>query len=135
MNSATFFSHEKLKAYQRAIEFVAWLQPVLESLPASASVRSQLDRASTSIPLNLAEGNGKFSAKERGRFFQISNGSALESAACLDVATAKGFILAEQTIEGKKLLVEVVSMVMALLAKLGSRLQEEEPSYGGEEED
>src|SRR5947207_6782236 len=41
--------------------------------------------ASTSIPLNIAEGNGKFSAKDRARFFEMARGSALECAACLDV--------------------------------------------------
>ena len=28
------FSHEKLIVYQRSIEFVAWLEPLLEKLPA-----------------------------------------------------------------------------------------------------
>ena len=34
-----------------------WLEPVLQKLPKSLSVADQLDRASTSIPLNIAEGN------------------------------------------------------------------------------
>src|SRR5438067_12729265 len=41
--------------------------------------------ASTSIPLNIAEGNGKFSARDRARFFEMARGSTLECAACLDV--------------------------------------------------
>jgi hypothetical protein len=63
------FSHEKLIVHQKAIAFVAWTQPLIESLP-KVSVRDQLDRASTSIPLNLAEGNVKFSTADRARYLQ-----------------------------------------------------------------
>jgi hypothetical protein len=53
------FDHEKLKAYQRAIQFVAWVTPLLENLEKSKPVRDQLDRASTSIPLILTFLNGE----------------------------------------------------------------------------
>lgn len=56
----TSLDHEKLEVYQAALEFISWTVPLSERLPASASVRNQLDRASTSVPLNIAEGNGKF---------------------------------------------------------------------------
>src|SRR5438046_3273953 len=66
----------------------------LDRLPGNVSVRNQLDRASTSVPLNIAEGNGKFTSPDRCRFFDNSRGSALESAACLDVMVAKRFVSA-----------------------------------------
>ena len=75
------FSHEKLIVYQRSIELVAWLEPLLDKLPAKIAAKDQLDRASTSVPLNIAEGNGKFSMKDRARFFQMALGSGLECAA------------------------------------------------------
>ena len=129
------FSHEKLKACQRAIEFVSWAHPLIESLPASASVRNQLDRASTSVPLNLAEGNGKFSMRDRARYFQIACGSALECAACLNVIVARKMKSDEEVATGKSLLLEIVNMTMALLDRIGSRLAEEPASYGLEEEE
>ena len=52
----------------------------------------QLKRASTSILLNFAEGNGKKSMKERQRFFRIAKGSLYEVAAIYDVALSFGFI-------------------------------------------
>ena len=55
------FDFEKLDVYPKAIEFVAWSQSVIESLPTSVSARQQLERSSTSIPLNIAEGNVKAS--------------------------------------------------------------------------
>jgi four helix bundle protein len=63
--TAFTFDHEKLVAYQRSIQFVAWATDLLESVPAKLSVSDQLDRASTSVPLNIAEGNGKFTRPDR----------------------------------------------------------------------
>src|SRR5688500_2430991 len=84
-----FFSHEKLEVYQEAIAFIAWLTTVLESAGRVGDVRDQLDRASTSVSLNIAEGNGKYAPKDRCRFFDIAHGSSLECAAGLDVLVAK----------------------------------------------
>ena len=83
------FDHEKLTVYQDSIRFVVWAGERLETLPKSLAAYDQLDRASTSIPLNIAEGNGKYTAPDRCRFFDIARGSALECAACLDVLVAK----------------------------------------------
>ena len=52
----------------------------------------QVKRASTSIMLNFAEGNGKKGLKERQRFFRIAKGSLYEVAAVYDVALSFGFI-------------------------------------------
>ena len=81
------FDHEKLNVYQTAVVFVAWSSDLLTDIPKSIPVYSQFDRASTSIPLNIAEGNGKYAPADRCRFFDIARGSALECAACLDVST------------------------------------------------
>src|ERR1043166_3970870 len=85
----TSLDHEKLDVYQMSLRFITWTLPLLEKLPLNAAVRSQLDRASTSIPLNIAEGNGKFTAADRCRFFDNAHGAALSCAACLDLVAAK----------------------------------------------
>ena len=118
------FSHEKLTVYQKAIAFVAWVQPSLEALPRVA-VRDQLDRASTSVPLNIAEGNVKFSTADRARFLQIAQGSAVECAACLDVMVARGLAESPLVVEGKSLLEEVVRMPAGMLDRLGYRFDED----------
>jgi len=117
------FSHEKLTVYQKAIAFVAWVQPRLETLPRVA-VRDQLDRASTSVPLNIAEGNAKFSTADRARYFQTAQGSAVECAACLDVMVARGLSDSTLAAEGKVQLEEVVRMLAGMLDRLGYRFDE-----------
>ncbi len=109
------FDHEKLQVYQESVAFVSWLEPLLDKLPKTIAVRDQLDRASTSIVLNLAEGNGKFTAPDRCRFFDISRGSALECAASLDVLAAKGRCEAEVVSAGKERLRKIVSMLVGLI--------------------
>ena len=109
------FDHEKLTVYQRSIEFVVWTEKLLGEISRSVAVYRQLDRAATSIPLNIAEGNGKYQAADRCRFFDIARGSAFESAACLDVLLAKGIVVNERAHEGKEILIEIVSMMVGLI--------------------
>jgi len=109
------FDHEKLDVYQESLLFVAWLEPILQGLPKTLAVRDQPDRASTSIPLNLAEGNGKFTAPDRCRFFDIARGSALECAAALDVLVFKGRYGPAEVTAGKEHLRRIVSMIVGLI--------------------
>lgn len=111
----TQFDHEKLDVYQKAIAFVSYADDILESLPRSLAAHGQLVRASTSIPLNIAEGNGKHTPADRCRYFDIARGSALESAACLDVLVAKKRVEESAAIRGKKFLLSIVSMLVGLV--------------------
>ena len=91
-----WFPHENLDVYREAIAFVAWVSSLLEELVRAGGVKDQLDRASTSIALNIAEGNGKYALKDRCRFFDIAHGSSLECAAGLDILVAKAKLTTEQ---------------------------------------
>ncbi len=114
-NSEFWFDHEKLEVYRESIAFVAWVSQLMELIPRLGDVKDQLDRASTSIALNLAEGNGKYSLKDRCRYFDIAHGSALECAAGLDTPVAKGKLTADQIRAGKEKLQRIVRMVMGLI--------------------
>ncbi len=103
-----WFDHEKLEVYREAIAFIAWLSALLEGTVRVGEVKDQLDRASTSIPLNIAEGNGKYAPKDLCRYFDTANGSALECAAGLDVLVAKGKLAPNQVRPGKERLQKIV---------------------------
>lgn len=124
------FDHEKLNVYQRSLQFVVWTTELLERIPTRLSAHGQIERASTSIPLNIAEGNGRYTAADRCRFFDIARGSALECAAALDVLVAKK-VLTEKEIEtGKTHLIEIVNMLVGLIrSNSETRLHEDEISY------
>jgi len=80
------FDHERLDVYRLSIEYVAFSYDLAKTLAGSnRHARDQWLRAAQSIPLNIAEGNGKHSLKDKNRFFEIARGSALECVSIHDV--------------------------------------------------
>jgi four helix bundle protein len=131
----TYFDHEKLDVYQESIAFCGWVGELLSEIAVKAAAKDQLDRASTSLPLNIAEGNGKFSTADRSRFLEIARGSALECAACLDVLVVRKLILESRASLGKEQLVRIVNMLMGMLKRFSERagfLRESEGVYADE---
>jgi four helix bundle protein len=116
-----WFDHEKLEVYRESIAFIAWLSPIREGTVRSGDVKDQLDRASTSITLNIAEGNGKYTPKDRCRFFDIAHGSALECAAGLDILVAKAKLTPDQIRPGKERLQRIVRMLIGLIKSKSTR--------------
>jgi four helix bundle protein len=132
-----YFDHEKLDVYREAIDFCGWVGEFLATISAKAAAKDQLDRASTSIPLNIAEGNGKFSGRDRARFLEMARGSALECAACLDVLLVRKLTREDQIAAPKEKLARIVQMLIGLLRKFSERagvLREDDPGYFAEHE-
>ena len=132
MSKEFLFDHEKLFVYQESLDFVKWVDQILKQCEGRAAVKDQLDRASTSIILNLAEGNGKFAIRDRCRFLDIACGSAVECAACLDVLVAKSLLTSDLALEGKRKLNSILSKLIALKQSVLARLREEESIYAAE---
>ncbi len=109
------FDHEKLNVYQAGINFVAWSSDLLVAIPKTIPIHNQFERASVSIPLNIAEGNVRRRRADRCRYFDTARRSAIECAACLDVLVAKGLVEQRVIEEGKRMLVEIVSMLVSLI--------------------
>ena len=118
------FDHERLDVYRVAIAFVVIANDVVESLPRGRGyLADQLQRASTSVVLNIAEGAGEFSAKEKARFYRMAKRSATESAtecaAILDVCQQLGLIAEERYRVGREHLLRTVSMLVRLVRSIG----------------
>jgi four helix bundle protein len=112
------FSHEKLDVYRLAIEYSKWAFLICKRLSGNhRHAREQLLRAAQSIPLNIAEGNGRTTDADRHRFLAIARGSALECAAIQDVLEVCGAIQPDENQSGKDLLIRIVAM----LTKMGGR--------------
>ena len=82
-------------------------------------LRDQLRRASLSIVLNIAEGAGRRSRAQKRHFYGIARGSAMESAAIVDVLRVRQLATADECREGRALLVRVVQMLSRLEQSLG----------------
>ena len=96
------FDHEELNVYHEALAFVGLATDLLERVPKRVAVYDQLDRASTAIPLNIAEGTGKFTPPDRCRYYDTARGSALECAACLDVLAVKKVLKNQEIADPKR---------------------------------
>ena len=123
------FSHEKLNVYQKALDFIEFIKNSVPSDLSKQSVIDQLDRAATSIPLNIAEGTGKYTPKDKCRYYDIARGSALECAACLDILQKRNIINVKAVEEGKQILFEIVSMLIGLIKSSSDRVYEDEIDY------
>jgi four helix bundle protein len=108
------FGHEQLDVYRAAVEYVGWAFRLCEPWKAHRNAKEQLLRASQSIPLNIAEGNGKPTEGERRRFFEIARGSTLECAAIQDVLEVCGALSPSENANAKKLLDRMVAMLTRL---------------------
>jgi four helix bundle protein len=112
------FDHEKLDVYPVSLQFVAWTFKRFSGLTGpNRHPRDQILRASQSITQNIAEGNGKRSIADRKRFFQIARGSALECSSILDIFIACGTIHPEPILNGRQLLLRIVSMLSQMIEK------------------
>ena len=120
-SAACWFDHEKLDVYREAVSFSAWLCVLREDRPRLGDLKDQLERASASVALNIAEGNGKFALKDRCRFFDIAHGSALECAAGLDILLARGRLTSDDIRPGKEQLQRIVRMLVGLTKMLSER--------------
>jgi len=108
-----WFDHEKLGVYRKALEFVAWCGRLRASGCVPRSTATSLDKASTGAALNIAEGNGKFSIKDRCRFIGHARTAALQAAATLDVFAVRQAESKLDVAEGKDHLADVVRMLVA----------------------
>ena len=108
----TQFDHERLDVYRLSIEYSAFAFGIASQMPSShKNLKEQWLRASQSIPLNIAEANGKSSLKSRCNFFDIARGSAFECSAIQDIFIACQSQTTEELNPGKKLLIRIVSML------------------------
>ena len=104
--------HERLDVYRCALQFAALSFQILHGVPRGhAELTDQLRRATLSIPLNIAEGAGKPTDRDRARFHAIARGSAMECGAILDLLRLQALTEDETVAQAKVLLLRLVAML------------------------
>ena len=105
-------SFQKLRVYQRSIEFLALAMEVISNLPKGhAELADQLVRAAQSQPRNIAEGAGRRTTVDQARFYTHARGSAMEAAAALDTMRVMKLIDENRYAAGIELLEGIVAML------------------------
>ncbi len=116
--TAQSFDHERLVVYRLWIDYVARSFEAAQALEGlHRHARDLWLRAAQSIPLNIAEGNGKRSVKDRARFLEIARGSVLECVAVQDVLVTTKGIKVEDDATMKAMLHRIVAMLTRMVMK------------------
>jgi four helix bundle protein len=91
------YKFQKLQVYRMALEYVNAVYELSKKLPERErfNLSSQVERAATSIALNIAEGSTGQSDAEQNRFLGLALRSYLETIACLDLIQLRGYIQPE----------------------------------------
>lgn len=122
------FDHDRLDVYRTAIEFVVIANEIAEQLPRGRGyLADQLQRAATSIPLNIGEGAGEFSSGDKARFYRMGRRSATECAAILDVCQQLRLVTDNTFGAARELLIRIVSMLVRMVRGLEPEAQGANP--------
>ena len=112
------FHHEDLQVYRLSLDVVRWMSRCgLADILAVQAYR-KLDAMATSIVLNVAEGNGRFSDADQARFLEQAHRSAARMAARLDLLERAGMPESIETQEPKGVLLSIARMTSAQIAEL-----------------
>lgn len=87
-------TYKDLIVWQKSIELVSDVYSITKSFPSEEKfgIISQLNRASVSIPSNIAEGWGRESSKNYLQFLRISRGSLMETETLLVISKNLNYI-------------------------------------------
>lgn len=92
----------------------------MTSWPSSRAVlKDQLERAAISVVLNLAEGAGKITPKDRRKYFAIARGSIQEVAGCIEIAYALGQLSPSEYGSYQSRCLSIVKMISRLISVQG----------------
>jgi four helix bundle protein len=108
------FDHEDLDVYQVGLQVVAWIEQMWTVFSCSADLRAKLDKSTTSIVLNIAEGNGRFTGKDQVSFYATAYKATIQAASLVDVAGASAAADVAQMESGRELLRRVAAMLTAI---------------------
>ncbi len=121
-NTSMPFMFESLHVYQRAVDFADAIITMTHAAPRGFSfLTDQLNRAALSISLNLAEGNGRFTAGDRRHFFIIARGSAQECVPLLELASRHDLLRPDAHHEYRQELEEIGRMIAGLIRGIPRR--------------
>jgi four helix bundle protein len=112
------FYFRQLRVYSNSKELVKYVYTLLQKFPVEEkfALCSQIRRAVTSIPINIAEGFGRFSSKEKTRFIEISFGSLTEISCELEISFELGYITKEEYEEAERQMI-IISKQLSNLHK------------------
>lgn len=112
------FGYEDLEVWNRAVDFAVFVIDKVENIDTGRKhyrLLEQIEAASTSISMNIAEGKGRFSKKEFVQFLYIARGSLYETMTLLEIFRRKEWISNETYSQIRTKGIEIASMIKGLI--------------------
>ena len=116
------FDFKQLGVYIKAKEFHLRVLSLIKShANLNKTIVDQLWRASFSIPLNIAEGSGRFSKPDRKNFFIIARSSLFETVAIIDILKDSDVITEEVQMEIESRAEELSRILYVMIKNLNKK--------------
>lgn len=122
------YKFQGLEVYKLALNYVDKIYGLSRKLPISErfNLQSQLERAATSIVLNIAEGSTGQSNAEQGRFLGLALRSYLETVACFDIIERRAYSANDALTEIRVIGHDLFIKLQAFRKSLGGRQDTED---------
>ena len=121
MNEERLFSFQDLKVWQKSVSFAEQVIRIIDELDTPRKhyrLVEQLESASTSVAMNIAEGKGRQSTKEFIQFLYIARGSLFEVVTLLIILERLGWIVPKKVATLQGLAEEIAKMINALVKSM-----------------
>ena len=117
-------SYKEFTVWQKAMDLAVEVYSLVKKLPKEElyGLSSQLRRAAISVLSNIAEGQGRNSAREFVKFLAIARGSQCEVETQLQLCIRLEYLSEEDTQAGLNLCEEVSKMLNSLIKKISSKM-------------
>jgi four helix bundle protein len=112
-----FGNFKKLQLWKSSMNLTTEIYKLTRNFPESEryGLSSQMQRASVSIPSNIAEGFGRESTKELLRFLYTARGSLMELSTQLEICNNLGYLPEEEHSSIQRLADEVNRLLNGLI--------------------
>jgi four helix bundle protein len=113
-------SHRDLIVWQKAMDLTVLVYRLSALFPTDERFRlvSQVTRAASSVPANIAEGHARGSRKDYAQFLAVAKGSLMECETFLTLAGRLGYLSDSQATPARQLITEISKMITSMRSKL-----------------
>jgi four helix bundle protein len=127
------FKFEQLEVWQLSLDYIDLMYEIAAKLPKSEdfNLKSQLQRAATSISLNVAEGSTGQSDAEQSRFLGMAIRSLIETIACQRIIARRNYLHNDPILENADASARKLSIKLQAFRKSlkTQKISEDQSSY------